>query len=240
MVAPFSPPTGIQLWSFCCCQPCWLQQSAFYSLTKALLSPCFLLCHCVLKNLPKVMWVLMARNINLTVIWKDPLQQTRHLFPLFLDRCHNMYAAHVARVMVSPRAVVGTPCEKSWHEWTSVHAPPSVTVPLSCPLKHLFIWPSNQWRIQMKSSHLAALSLVHREMEAEHSLCLAKPLWSSSAHWALHVPGNNLIIWFSTADYSAFTNTLLFREFLIFILIFAFAHRQHFSGWYLLFPLCYV
>lgn len=68
VVAPFSPPTGIQLWSFCCCQPCWLQQSAFYSLTKALLSPCFLLCHCVLKNLPKVMWVLMARNLNLTVI----------------------------------------------------------------------------------------------------------------------------------------------------------------------------
>lgn len=224
----------MELWSFCCCQPCWLQQSASYSL-----SPCFPLCHCVLKNLPKVMWVLMARKPRLTVIWKYPLWQTRHLFPLFLDLCHDMYAAHVAKVMVTLRAVVGTPWEKSWHEWTSAHAPLSVTVGLSSPLKRLFIWFSNQRRIQM-SSHLAALPLVHREMEAEHSLCRARPLRSTPAHRARRMRGKSLVIWFNTADYSAFTNTLLFRGCLVFLSIFAFARRQHFSGWYLLFPLCNV
>ena len=114
--APLSPQTGIQLWPFCCCQPCWLQLSMPHPLVKALLCPCFPLCYCVLKNPPKVIWVLMARNQHLIVIWKDSLRQTRHLFPLFLDRRHNLYASHVAAVMVSPSAVVGTPWEKSLRE----------------------------------------------------------------------------------------------------------------------------
>lgn len=79
--APLSPPMGIQLWSFFCCQPRWLQRSLPHPLAKARLCPCFPLCHCVLKNPPKGVRVLMARNEHLIVIWKDSLPQASRLFP---------------------------------------------------------------------------------------------------------------------------------------------------------------
>lgn len=69
--------------------------------------------------------------------------------------------------MVNDRAVVGTPWEKSLHEFIFIHALLSVIAELSSPLKHLFIWILDR---------LGALPLVHQEMEAEHSLSDARPL----------------------------------------------------------------
>lgn len=51
----------------------------------------FPLCHCISKNPAKFIWVLMAGNQHLTVIWKDSLPQTRCLLPLFLDQHHNLW-----------------------------------------------------------------------------------------------------------------------------------------------------
>lgn len=227
--APLSPPTGIQLWSFCCCQPCWLQQSMPYPLAKALLCPCFPLCHCLLKNPPNIIWVLMARNQHLIVIWKDSLLQTRHLFPLLGSAPQPVHFTRSCGYGESQSSGGNTLGEKL--TWMNLYPCSPVcrstaVLPLEASVHLAFGSMKNP-----DESHLAALPLVHREMEAEHSLSGGRPLRSTRALRALRMWGNNLMIWFNMVDYSVFTNTLLFifRGCLVFLLIFVFAQRQHHS-----------
>ena len=161
VAAPLGPRTGIQLWSFFCCQPCWLHQSMPYPLAKSLLCSCFPLGRCTLKNPPKVIRVLTARNQHLMVIWKDSLLQTRHLFPLFLDQHHNLYTSHVAVLMLSPRATVRTPWEKNLM-WMNLSVLPCLTLHSCRPPWSVFTWLLDQWRIQMSVIWLPFLLFAER------------------------------------------------------------------------------
>lgn len=132
-----------------------------------------------IKESAKFLWVLMAGNQHLIVIWKDSLPQTKRLLPPSLDWHHSLWL----QLWWVPQQWWKTLGDKL--TLISTCASLCVTAQLSSSFKHLFIWLWDQWGIQMKKSPLAALPLHHQEMEAELSLSGAWPLCST---WALKSP----------------------------------------------------
>lgn len=61
-----------------------------YPIAKAFLCSWFPLCHCVSNNSAKSIWVLMAGNQHLIVIWKNSLLHTKCLLPPSVDWHHNL------------------------------------------------------------------------------------------------------------------------------------------------------
>lgn len=162
-----------------------------YPIVKAVLCSWFPLCHCISKNPAHFIWVLMARNQYLIVIW------------IPYNKLGTFFLFSWISTTTSGCSYGGSPSsggETSWHEWTSTRASLCVTAQLSSPFKHLFIGFGVNIESRCKSS-VAALPLDHQEMEAELSLSGAWPLCPTWALRALHVGANSLIIWFNTVDY---------------------------------------
>lgn len=188
-----------------------------YPIARAFLYSWFPLCHCISENPAKFIWVLMAGNCHLIVIWEDSFPQTAHLIPLFLDQHHNLWL----QLWCIPQ---------QWWEDPGRHAYMNESLlVLSCASQHSCPLPSSicssgfgvneesRWSLLW----LPFLSITKRWRQSSPSPGPGHCALPCALR-ALHVGANSLIIGCNRVDYLTF----LFRGCQVFLMVFLFAYRQ--------------